>query len=43
MKFIGFLIFTIVASAAFFVPLVLGLTLPLAAKPDKEEEEEDEA
>lgn len=43
MKFIGFLIFTIVASAAFFVPLVLGLTLPLAAKPDNDDEGEEEA
>lgn len=42
MKFLGFLIFVIVASAAFFVPVALGATAPLIAKPTSEEEEEDE-
>ncbi|WP_170265143.1 hypothetical protein [Salibacter halophilus] len=42
MKFLGFLVFVVIASAAFFVPLAVGTTLPLAAKPEKEEEEKEE-
>lgn len=42
MKFLGFLVFVVIASAAFFVPVALGATAPLAAKPTSEEEEEDE-
>ncbi len=42
MKFLGFLIFVVIASAAFFVPVALGATAPLAAKPTSEEEEDEE-
>jgi len=42
MKFLGFLIFVVIASAAFFVPVALGATAPMIAKPTSEEEEEEE-
>lgn len=42
MKFLGFLVFVVIASAAFFVPVALGATAPLIAKPTSEEEEEEE-
>ena len=42
MKFLGFLVFVVIASAAFFVPLAVGTALPLAPRPEKEEEEKEE-
>lgn len=41
-KFLGFLVFVVIASAAFFVPVSLGLIAPIALKPKKEEEEAEE-
>jgi len=43
MKFIGFLIFAIIATAAFFVPISLATIFPAALKPSKEDEEEEES
>ncbi len=41
MKFLGFLVFVVIASAAFFTIASLSLTLPMAFKPKKEEEADD--
>lgn len=41
-KFVGFLIFLVIAGAAFFVPAALGIVAPIAMKPKKEEEKETE-
>lgn len=41
MQFIGFLIFVVIASAAFFTVFALGAVLPSAFVPKKEEEDEE--
>lgn len=41
-KFIGFLVFCVIAVSAFFVPIALGVGAPIALKPTKEEDEEEE-
>ena len=41
-KFIGFVVFVIVATAAFFVPISLGTIAPIALKPKNDEDKEEE-
>ena len=41
-KFIGFVVFVCVASMAFFVPISLGVAAPIALKPKKDEDKEEE-
>lgn len=40
LKFLGFLIFVIVATAAFFVIFAISIGAPFALKPDSKKEEE---
>ena len=40
LQFLGFLVFIVIATAAFFVIAALSVTLPLAAKPEKNSDKE---
>lgn len=42
MQFLGFLIFVVIASAAFFTVFAIGAVLPSAFVPRKDEEEDEE-
>lgn len=42
-KFIGFLVFLVFATMAFFVPIALGVAAPFALKPKKDEKEKEES
>ena len=42
MQFLGFLVFVVIASAAFFTVFAIGAVLPSAFVPRKGEEEEEE-